>query len=69
MGFCGKYCARGRESFDFLGSAHEIAAGELQYESPEANVEALTSLLKLVRDTNQISQNGDDDMNIIFLYL
>ena len=48
MGFCGKYCARGREDFDYLRAADEIARQESFYQSPEADVNALRGLRNFI---------------------
>ena len=41
MGFCGRYCSRGRERFSFFGAADEIAQQDFFYKSPEADVDSL----------------------------
>lgn len=49
MGFCGKHCSRGREDFDFLGAADDIAASEFFYRSSDANVSVLRNLPNFIR--------------------
>lgn len=68
MGFCGKYCSRGRERFDFLGAADEVAQQEYSYKG--ADVDALKNLRGFLVNYHRNPLNwGDDmDMNMHFLF-
>jgi len=68
MGFCGKHCSRGREDFDFLGAADDIAASEFFYRSSDANVSVLRNLLNLFRGYHSLSWKWGDDINEHWLH-
>ena len=64
MGFCGKYCARGRESFDFLGAADEIARN---FEYQNADLSSLVDLLEFLRQNGNPAR-WDKDMSVHWLF-
>ncbi|KAG1338378.1 hypothetical protein COCNU_04G006840 [Cocos nucifera] len=64
MGFCGKYCTRGGESFDFLGVADEIARN---FEYQNADLSSLVDLLEFLRQ-NDNPARWDKDMSVHWLF-
>lgn len=68
MGFCGKYCSRGRAGFDFLGAAHEIAKDEFFYDEASARVKVLHRLLNFLTKYYSDDAWTNDDMNAHWLH-
>ena len=68
MGFCGKYCSRGKADFDFLGAADEIAKGEFFYDKPSAKVKVLHKLLHWLKNYYTDDAWTNNDMNAHWLH-
>lgn len=68
MGFCGKYCSRGKENYDFIGAAEELAQDEFLYRSPKTDLKAINGLHSYLVNYHKGSQKWGPDINSHWLY-